>query len=206
MGLDFDMQLNMAGVLNIVQMLACFWSLWGMDKYGRRPLLLGGAACMAIAHIIISVIVAKYQDSWPTHQAAAWASVAMLLFFMLSYSATWGPIPWAMPSEIFPASIRAKGVAFATMSNWGNNFIIGLITPPLVEDTGYGAYVFFGVFCALGVVWVWFVVPETKGKTLEQMDEVFNDCSGEAEKAHRVRIENEMAASIWADHGRPKDV
>ena len=48
-------------------------------------------------------------------------------------------VPWAMPSEIFPSSLRAKGVALATCSNWLNNFIIGLITPPLVINTGFGA-------------------------------------------------------------------
>jgi MFS family permease len=197
MGLDFEMQLNMAGVLNIIQMVACFWSLWGMDKYGRRPLLLGGAACMVTAHFVIAILVGKYQNSWPTHRAEAWTSVAFLFFFMLTYAATWGPIPWAMPAEIFPASLRAKGVAFSTMSNWGNNFIIGLITPPLVQNTGFGTYVFFCFFCFLSLIWVWFVVPETNGKTLEQMDEVFNDRTSESDMAHRVRVEGEIAASIW---------
>lgn len=118
-----------------------------------------------IAHFIIAILVGLYQDSWPTHTAAAWTSVAFLLFFMLAFGATWGPIPcksniseraeidnvaftWlsgdntayssllstqaylvtidigAMPAEVFPSSIRAKGCAQGTMSNWGNNFII----------------------------------------------------------------------------------
>lgn len=192
MGLDYDMQLTMSGVLNICQVIACFWSLWGMDRFGRRPLLLGGAVCMVISHLIISVLVGKFSDAWPTHTAEAWTSVAFLLFFMLTYGATWGPIPWAMPAEIFPASLRAKGMAFATMSNWFNNFIIGLITPPLVQNTGFGAYVFFAVFCLLALVWVWFVVPETNGRTLEQMDHVFHDNTGEIEQARRARIEAEM--------------
>lgn len=160
MGLDTQMQLDMSGVLNICQVIACLWSLWGMDRFGRRSLLLAGGICMVIAHLIIAVLVSMYSDSWGSHQAAAWTSVAFLLFFMLTFGATWGPIPWAMPAEIFPASLRAKGVAYSTMSNWLNNFIIGLITPPLIQNTGYGTYVFFCVFCVLALVWVWFVVPE----------------------------------------------
>ncbi len=72
-------------------------------------------------------------------------------------------VPWAMPSEIFPSSLRAKGVALATCSNWLNNFIIGLITPPLVVNTGFGAYTFFAVFCLLSLIWTYFFVPETSG-------------------------------------------
>ena len=70
-------------------------------------------------------------------------------------------VPWAMPSEIFPSSLRAKGVALATCSNWLNNFIIGLITPPLVINTGFGAYTFFAVFCLLSWIWTFYFVPET---------------------------------------------
>ncbi|ETS78546.1 hypothetical protein PFICI_10608 [Pestalotiopsis fici W106-1] len=196
MGLNTQMQLDMSGVLNICQVIACLWSLYGMDRYGRRTLLLGGGVCMIIAHLVIAVLVSQYSTSWASHQAAAWTSVAFLLFFMLTFGAGWGPVPWAMPAEIFPASLRAKGVSYSTMSNWFNNFIIGLITPPLIQNTGYGTYVFFCVFCLLAVVWVWFVVPETNGRTLEQMDEVFNDNIGDIEITRRARIEADLAAEL----------
>jgi MFS family permease len=124
MGLDYEMQLTMSGVLNVCQVLACLWSLWGMDRFGRRKLLLYGGCCMFLAHFIIAILVGKFNGKWTDHQPAAWTSVAFLLFFMLTFGATWGPIPWAMPAEIFPSSLRAKGCAFSTMSNWGNNFII----------------------------------------------------------------------------------
>ena len=97
-----------------------------------------------------------------------------------------------MWAEIFPSSLRAKGVALSTCSNWLNNFIIGLITPPLVEDTGFGAYVFFTVFCLLAGIWTFFFVPETMGRTLEQMDHIFKDHSNEYERSHRRAIEAEI--------------
>lgn len=80
------------------------------------------------------------------------------------------------------------------VSDWINNFIIGLITPPLVRETGFGAYVFFAVFCLLSFIWVWFSVPETNGKSLEDMDEVFNDRSGVADIAKKERILAEVFA------------
>ncbi|KAL1882481.1 hypothetical protein Plec18167_002897 [Paecilomyces lecythidis] len=203
MGLDYEMQLTMSGVLNICQVVACLWSLWGIDRFGRRPLLIGGAILMVISHSIIAILVGLFSKSWKSHQAEAWTSVAFLLFFMISYGTSWGPIPWAMPAEIFPASLRAKGMAFSTMSNWLNNFIIGLITPPLVENTGFGAYVFFAVFCLFALVWTWFFVPETNGRTLEQMDQLFHDNSGETERVRRARIESDMLEAVMNSEQKP---
>ncbi|KAM0194115.1 hypothetical protein ACHAPC_001209 [Botrytis cinerea] len=132
MGLGSEMQLIMSGVLNICQLVGVGSSLFTMDR-----------------HVMIAVMVCMFSYDWHSHQAAAWVSVAFLLFYMLVFGASWGPVPWALPSEIFRSDLRAKGVALSTCSNWLNNFIIGLITPPLVAYTNWGAYVFFAVFCAL---------------------------------------------------------
>ncbi|KAL2829612.1 hypothetical protein BJY01DRAFT_240609 [Aspergillus pseudoustus] len=186
MGLEYEMKLHMSGVINLCQIVACFWSLWGMDRFGRWPLLFGGATYMIISHLIIAVLISQFRHNWPSHTTEAWVCVAFLCFFMLTYGATWGRIPWAIPSETFPSSLRAKGVAYATMSNWLNIFIIGLFTPPLVQNTGYGTYAFFCFF-----------VPEPNGRTLEEMDHVFNDNTGTEERAQRARLESEIVANIW---------
>ena len=70
------------------------------------------------------------------------------------------------------------------------NFIVGLITPPLVQNTGWGAYCFFAVFCLLGGVWTWFFVKETNGKTLEEMDAVFGDAATahDEERLRRIQV------------------
>ncbi|KAI4263218.1 MAG: hypothetical protein L6R42_001629 [Xanthoria sp. 1 TBL-2021] len=198
MGLNYSMQLIMSGVLNVTQLVGVSTSIWTIDRFGRRPLLLWGSFFMTVSHLIIAIFVGKYSHNWPAHRGPGWASAALLLFYMLSFGATWGPVPWAMPSEIFPSSLRAKGVALSTCSNWFNNFIIGLITPPLVQNTGFGAYTFFAVFCLLSFVWTFFFVPETRGRTLEQMDHVFKDVNSEAEEARRQTIE----ADIIAGHHR----
>ncbi|KAJ5662691.1 hypothetical protein N7462_011617 [Penicillium macrosclerotiorum] len=194
MGFDTEMQLVMSGVLNVLQLVGVTTSIWTMDTLGRRKLLLGGSVLMAVSHIIIAILVGLYSSNWAAHQTQGWVSAAFLLFYMIAFGGSWGPVPWALPSEIFPSSLRAKGVAISTCSNWLNNFIIGLITPPLVENTGYGAYVFFAVFCLLSGVWTFFFVPETKGRTLEQMDHVFKDNSNEHEQARRDAIETELLA------------
>jgi MFS family permease len=92
------MQLIMSGVLNVLQLVGVTTSIWTMDSVGRRKLLLVGAALMAISHIVIAILVGKFSNNWPAHRPQGWASVAMLLFYMISFGASWGPIPWALPS------------------------------------------------------------------------------------------------------------
>ncbi|KAI8939427.1 hypothetical protein NX059_003207 [Plenodomus lindquistii] len=188
LGQGYEMQLLLSGIINCTQLVGVLTSLWTMDRFGRRPLLLTGAALMFICHLIISVMTGKYGGRWEQFVTEGWVAVAFLFFYMFSFGATWGPVPWALPSEIFPSSLRAKGVALSTCSNWFNNFIIGLITPPLVQNTGYGAYTFFAVFCLLAFVFTYFFVPETAGKTLEEMDKVFGDVDSEAEEQQKARI------------------
>ena len=183
LGQDYEMQLLLSGIINCTQLVGVATSLWTMDRFGRRPLLLVGAALMFIAHFIIAVLVGKFGQDWSAYATEGWVAVALRLVYKLS-----------------------------TCSNWLNNFIIvslpiflvrwieftndqqGLITPPLVQNTGYGAYTFFAVFCLLAFVFTFFCVPETAGKTLEEMDQVFKDVSSEAEEARKLRIEREIMA------------
>ncbi|KAM3498893.1 hypothetical protein MY10362_007813 [Beauveria mimosiformis] len=188
MGLDLNMSLVMSGVVNVAQLVGVVSSLWAMDRFGRRKLLLTGSVAMCISHIIITALVGMYSGNWPQHTTAGWTSVVFLFMYMLAFGASWGPVPWAMPAEIFPSSLRAKGVAISTCSNWINNFIIGLVTPPLVQNTGWGSYLFFTFFCMFSGLWTFYFVPETNGKTLEQMDEVFNDCTSAEEMAQRANL------------------
>lgn len=141
MGLDHNMQLIMSGVLNMTQLIGVISSLWTLDRYGRRTILLLGSVGMFISHFIIAILVGLYSDDWPSHPAPGWTSVCFLLVYMLVFGASFGPVPWAMPAEIFPSSLRAKGVAISTCSSkcpgnilrnlrlirildWINNFII----------------------------------------------------------------------------------
>lgn len=107
-----------------------------------------------------------------------------------------------MPSEIFPSSVRAHGVAWSTCANWFFNFIIGLITPPLIQNTnGFGAYIFFAVFCLFSAVFTWFCVPETKGRSLEDMDQVFHDMTGVADEKRKKEIMDGLRQRVRSGNG-----
>ncbi|KAB8343146.1 hypothetical protein FH972_022737 [Carpinus fangiana] len=193
MGQEYEMQLVLSGVLNVTQLVGVTSSIWTMDRFGRKPLLLWGAAFMFISHFIISILVGLYSDNWPAHRTAGWVSVAFLFIYMLAFGASWGPVPWAYPAEVFPSSLRAKGVGMSTATNWFTNFIIGLITPPLLNtNRHFGAYVFFAIWCLLALLWTIKFIKETKGRSLEQMDAVFGDNLGEKEVVRRQRIEREV--------------
>ncbi|KAH9468969.1 hypothetical protein Pst134EA_009493 [Puccinia striiformis f. sp. tritici] len=175
LGLDVELRLKMSGIMNMCQLFGVTISFLFIDKVGRRPLLLLGSILMAVCHLSVAILIWRYSADWSQHQSAGWAGVGFLLLYMVVFGLSWGPIPWAMPSEIFPSSLRAKGVAVSTMSNWINNFIIGFITPPLIEKTHEGAFIFFAFNSLLSWVFVWFVVPETAYRSLEEMDQVFGD-------------------------------
>lgn len=92
-GLDYDIQLIMSGVLNICQLVGVSTSIYTMDRFGRRKLLLWGSVGMAVSHIIISGLVGAYSGSWPEHTAEGWVSVTFLLIYIVAFGASWGPVP-----------------------------------------------------------------------------------------------------------------
>ncbi|KAK7515778.1 hypothetical protein IWZ03DRAFT_407275 [Phyllosticta citriasiana] len=132
--------------------------------------------------IVMSALVGLYSDDWAANKAAGWATTAMAYLYILLYGVSYSPLGWALPSEVFNNSTRAKGVALSTATVWISNFIIGVIVPTMIEEAGFGTYVFFAIMCMLAAVWAFLLVRETKGKTLEQIDEVFGDASGAEER------------------------
>lgn len=106
----------------------------------------------------------------------------MAFLFILTYGVSYSPLGWALPAEVFSTAQRSKGVALSTATVWICNFIVGVITPSMIEEAGFGTYIFFACFCLLSGVWAYFLVPETKGKTLEELDEVFGDGTAQEEK------------------------
>lgn len=144
-----------------------------IDRVGRKPLLIAGSIGMFLCQVITGVIVAKCSHDWNAHAAAGWGAVVMIWLYIVNFAYSWGPASWILIAEIFPLSIRAKGTAIGASSNWMNNFIVAFITPPMLEGIKWGLYIFFAAWLALGTAFVWFFVPETKGKTLEEMDRVF---------------------------------
>lgn len=152
-------------------------SFWTIERFGRRPLLIYGAIGMLICEFIIAIV----GTAAPGSAAAGYVLVVFVCIYIFFFASTWGPAAWVVIGEIFPLPIRAKGVALSTASNWLWNFVIGYITPYMVDqDQGnLGAKVFFvwGATCTFCVLFAYFFVPETKGLSLEQVDKMMEECA-----------------------------
>ncbi|KAL1407091.1 hypothetical protein Q8F55_006504 [Vanrija albida] len=177
LGMDYEMQLHLSGAINLTQLLAISLPIFYLDKVGRKPPLLLSGIGMAICQYIVGALVARFSNDWAGNKMAAHAGVAFIYIYILVYGCGWGPIPWALPAEVHSSARRAKGVALTTCTNWFGTFIIGVITPVMMDSIGFGTFLFFASVATLAQVWVYFCVPETKGVTLEQMDKLFHSHS-----------------------------
>ena len=111
----------------------------------------------------------------------------MFFFYLWTafYTPSWNGTPWVYNSEIFDISVRTLAQAFAAANNWLWNFLVARFTPQMFNSMGYGVYFFFASLMLCSIVFVWFLIPETKGIPLESMDRLF-DRTLPASKAHKI--------------------
>jgi MFS transporter, SP family, galactose:H+ symporter len=157
------------GAVNVVATLIAIACI---DRLGRRPLLLAGligmGASLATVGIAFAAIDAGRAGAGPT--AAGMVTLAALVVFIVSFAFSLGPVVWTVINEIFPGRVRGRAVAVATAVNWAAAFVVSQtflsLTGALGEPVTFGL---FAAFCAVGFAWVYRRVPETKGRSLEQI-------------------------------------
>ncbi|KAL1893696.1 hypothetical protein Cpir12675_003996 [Ceratocystis pirilliformis] len=166
------------GLFGVVKtVMTIIWLLWMIDHIGRRKLLMigafGGSMCMWFigSYIKIDDPVSKNRDSVSS------GGIAAIFFFYLwtvFYTPSWNGTPWVINSEMYDPSSRSLGQASAAANNWLWNFLISRFTPQMFEAWGYGVYFFFASLMLISIVFVYFLVPETKSVPLEKMDRLFD--------------------------------
>jgi SP family xylose:H+ symportor-like MFS transporter len=161
-------QTVMMGVVNILFTLLAIFTV---EKWGRKPLLISGSIGMAIG--AFGVALCNIVTGLP-----AIVSVISIMVYSASFMFSWGPICWVLIAEIFPNTIRGAAVAIAVAFQWIFNFIVSSTFIPMYNmqlgEMGdkFGhmfAYGLYGIICVIAAIFVWKLVPETKGKTLEDM-------------------------------------
>jgi len=177
-------------IFTLVNVLSTPISFWSIERVGRRPLLVWGAFGMLICQFIVAIIgvtvgfnKSHVVDATSTTIAdnipAVNAQIAFICFFIFFFATTWGPGAWVVIGEIFPIGIRSRGVALSTASNWLWNTIISVITPYMVnpDEGNLRSSVFFiwGGLCTCAFVYAYFLIPETKGLSLEQVDRMLDE-------------------------------
>jgi SP family xylose:H+ symportor-like MFS transporter len=152
------MQTVLMGIVNIIFTVVAIVTV---DRFGRKPLLIIGSIGMAAGAFAVALC-----DNYSVKGLVPVLSIIIYAaFFMMS----WGPICWVLISEIFPNTIRGKAVAIAVAAQWIFNYIVSSTFPPLYAFSPMVAYSLYGIMCVLAALFVWKLVPETKGKTLEDM-------------------------------------
>lgn len=180
-------------ITNVVNVAMTVPGIWLVDKAGRRSLLLTGAAIMCVCEFIVAIVGITVESSNLSGQHVL---IAFVCIYIGAFAATWGPIAWVVTSEIYPLAIRAKAMSMSTASNWALNFAIGYSTPYLVDvgegKAGLKSNVFFiwGACCAACFVFTFFCIPETKGLSLEQVDQLYMNSTVLGSNAYRRRLVN----------------
>lgn len=162
------MIIGISGALSIVY---CTIGLWALDRVGRVKPLIVSAIGLALA-LLVNAVQAQYLDEDNHNQARS--MVAMNFVFSFFYTPL-GIISWVYPAEIFPVQARALGNAITTFTNWTVNLIFAQFSPQALTAIGFRYFYVFFVFNLIAAVCYFFFFPETKGRTLEQMDELFGD-------------------------------
>ncbi len=153
----------LVGAVNVIITII---SLWLIDRIGRRPLLIGGLIGMAASLVILGVSFLSQGET------AGLTAVVALLLFVGFFAVSLGPVAWLIISEVYPLGIRGRAMGIATSSNWVCNYFVSLTFLSLIQGLGTaGTFWLYAIICFLGLWFVIKLVPETKGRTFEEIQE-----------------------------------
>jgi SP family xylose:H+ symportor-like MFS transporter len=163
MGAAKDASLLQTVVMGIINVIFTVVAILTVDKWGRKPLLMIGSIGMAVGMFAIGAL--SYLE------IIGISTLVFIIIYTASFMMSWGPICWVLISEIFPNKIRGKAVAVAVAAQWAANYFISSTYPAMMEFSGAFTYSFYGLMSILSFFFVWKWVPETKGRTLEELEQ-----------------------------------
>ncbi|MDR2359081.1 MAG: D-xylose transporter XylE [Prevotellaceae bacterium] len=165
MGAAKDASLLQTIVMGLVNVIFTVLAIMTVDKWGRKPLLISGSIGMAVGMFAIATLA--------FFDVIGISTLVFIIIYTASFMMSWGPICWVLIAEIFPNKIRGQAVAIAVAAQWAANYLISSTYPPMMEYSGAMTYGFYGLMAVLSALFVWKMVPETKGKSLEEMENVW---------------------------------
>ncbi|RFZ89929.1 MFS transporter [Mucilaginibacter conchicola] len=173
--------------IGLVNVVFTFVAIFTIDKWGRRPLLYAGVGGAVTALMIIGVLFALNITSGP------WILI-FILVFIACFAFSFGPVCWVIVSEIFPNSVRGIAMSLATLSLWIGNFLVGQLTPLMLEGLGSSWTFWLFALCCSPALWLtWRLIPETKGRSLENIENYWKKEYGQASP-------EEASLPLVADH------
>ncbi|MCC9167363.1 D-xylose transporter XylE [Pontibacter harenae] len=170
MGAGKDASMLQTVVMGIINVIFTVVAILTVDKWGRKPLLMVGSIGMAIGMFAIAGL--SY------FEIIGISTLVFIILYTASFMMSWGPICWVLISEIFPNKIRGKAVAVAVAAQWAANFFISATYPSMMEFSGAFTYGFYGVMSVISFLFVWKMIPETKNRSLEEMEQLWRKKAG----------------------------
>ncbi|KPJ13961.1 Facilitated trehalose transporter Tret1 [Papilio machaon] len=159
-------------IVGVVQTIATYVSSLLVEKAGRRLLLLQSCIIMGLCLIILGTYF-KLQASGASVASFGWLPLVCLVLFIISFSLGFGPIPWMMMAELFSVEFRGSASGITVVVNWCLVFIVTLCFPLMKDAIGiYSCFWFFAAFMIICIFFVFFLIPETKGKTVSQIQAI----------------------------------
>ncbi len=165
MGAAKDASMLQTVVMGFINVVFSVVATLTVDKYGRKILLMIGSIGMAVGMFAIGALAFM--------KIIGISTLVFILIYTASFMMSWGPICWVLISEIFPNKIRGRAIAIAVAAQWAANYFISSTYPAMMEFSGGITYWFYGAMSILSFIFVWKMVPETKGMTLEAMEELW---------------------------------
>ncbi|MDR0951137.1 MAG: sugar porter family MFS transporter [Candidatus Ancillula sp.] len=168
-GFPEDQAILVSVGIGVVNFLVTIISLLVVNKIDRKKMLYLGAAIMMISLFVITILTYTMDLA-----NAAIPTMILVAVYIFGFGTTWGPVAWIIIGEIFPLQIRGVGNSIGSAANWGCNWIVTMFFPIILGAFGGnigGPFAVFGVFCILALIFVWKFIPETRGKSLEQIEE-----------------------------------
>jgi SP family xylose:H+ symportor-like MFS transporter len=162
MGAAKDASMLQTVIMGLVNVIFTVVAIFTVDNWGRKPLLIVGSAGMALGMFAIAGLA--------FFDIIGISTLVFMIIYTASFMMSWGPITWVLISEIFPNKIRGKAVAIAVAAQWTANYLVSSTYPAMMEFSGAMTYSIYGIMSVLSLLFVWKFVPETKGRTLEDME------------------------------------
>jgi len=160
---DMDVALFRTTLIGLVNVVFTFIAIWLIDKIGRKVLMISGSIIMTIGYILISYFIKLDVNNY--------LLLSVILLTAGAFASTLGPVVWVIISEIFPNRLRGTGMAIATFFLWSACYILTLSFPVLAEGFGRSAtFLIYAGICLAGAIYMIFRLPETKGKSLEELE------------------------------------
>ncbi|GEL67716.1 D-xylose transporter XylE [Marinilactibacillus psychrotolerans] len=180
MGAGKDASMFQTIIMGLVNVVFTLIAIFTVDKFGRKPLLIIGSIGMTIG--MFGVAGMAYSN------IIGVGTLIFIIIYTASFMMSWGPVVWVLISEIFPNKIRGQAVAIAVAAQWAANYFVSSTYPAMMEVSGGVTYSIYGTVSLISAIFIWKFVPETKGRSLEELEQILVNSRKEKIQSLKTKV------------------